>query len=468
MKRIISFAAGLGVGLFLLLVPSQIFATCSGISQPLTFGAGGFVQDCVDSGPVSAYAYVSDDASINSSQIEIACNQSGVVLAPQDLACQLSSGIPGDGQVTIQMNWSNLGPIVGCPNQNGQPGVGRNSIVVTDNTGRSAILEVGYNPVIGSYLIETINNGADTDPMSGRPFCNDSATPVFLRDTDLGGGDREVCVSPQVPTIFSDCDAGANGAPGGSGQDTCVAPGDTEAVWEVGNVWWKTGRCNRSQNPNIADGGWNGPITPTAGEACIPYASPLPAVCVAGDPALDGSSCGADADCDGTAGGGVCENMCIFAASDAIIANIPGPPGSCFQGIVCTAGPNAGLPCPGGDADCGASVAGDNVIGWTPVAGGPLAASDRAVARLAELGKNVLKVEFSVSLEQNARSFDILAGGRVINDSPILAESRGTYLASINKAGGKLKGAKEITVRTNLDGGGTLLSDPLSIKHGKK
>jgi hypothetical protein len=96
-----------------------------------------------------------------------------------------------------------------------------------------------------------------------------------------------------------------------------------------------------------------------------------------------------------------------------------------------------------------------------------LAASDRAVARLAELGKNVLRVEFNVSLEQNARSFDILAGGQVINDSPILAENRGTYVASIDKAGGKLKGAKEITVRTNLDGGGAILSDPLSIKKGK-
>jgi hypothetical protein len=177
-----------------------------------------------------------------------------------------------------------------------------------------------------------------------------------------------------------------------------------------------------------------------------------------------GNFCLGDSACNGVAGDGSCvadNNRCITGSCDSdgsactMTSECDGICLSGTTGDVCSV-----------DADCSdkpeSSVIGDGAIRIA----GPAAASDRAVARLAELGKNVLRVEFTVSLEQHAQSFDILAGGRAINDSPILADGSGSYVASIDKAGGKLKGAKEITVRTNLDGGGTLLSAPLAIKKG--
>ena len=58
--------------------------------------------------------------------------------------------------------------------------------------------------------------------------------------------------------------------------------------------------------------------------------------------------------------------------------------------------------------------------------------------------------------------------GRVAAGSPILAEGLGSYDAIINGAGRMLKGAKSVTIRTNLEGTGTLMSDPLSIKRNRK
>jgi hypothetical protein len=465
--RIVRFSALLGAGLLLALAPSQVFATCPGFSQSAFHGFGGNVDNCVDNRPVSAYAYVNAGPGVtspaNSAGIQISCNVANVLLLDQNLLCQAAAGVAGDGKVTINMNWGSPG-VNGCPNTTGTAGQGRNVVVITDNEGKTATLEVGYNTIIAGYVMEAVNNG--TSPPrngAGNAVCSRSGEPTFVADNDLGGGAREVVVGPPatLPVVFSDCDPGADGASGSCAGDTTTPPS------QIANTWSVIAPCSGSPRPDLVGGGWtdHGPF---AIQQAIPYTdADVSPVCVAGDPALVGNACAADSDCNGGTGGGQCDNRCVYAAFNYIVDAVPGPAGSCFMGIVCTAGPNAGLPCPGGDADCGASVPGTSAWGTLQVAGGPLAASDRAVARLAELGKNVLRVEFNVSLEQNARSFDILAGGQVINDSPILAENRGTYVASIDKAGGKLKGAKEITVRTNLDGGGAILSDPLSIKKGK-
>jgi hypothetical protein len=129
-------------------------------------------------------------------------------------------------------------------------------------------------------------------------------------------------------------------------------------------------------------------------------------------------------------------------------------PGTCTDGSV-------GNPC-FSDPECDVLPEG-LVLNSVLAIGGPNAAGDRAIARRAEMGKNTLVVEFSVGLEQDAISYDILAGNRVLNASQIMAENLGTYIVTINNVHGRLKGADSIVVRTNLGGGGSVLSQPLAI-----
>lgn len=93
------------------------------------------------------------------------------------------------------------------------------------------------------------------------------------------------------------------------------------------------------------------------------------------------------------------------------------------------------------------------------------AASDRALEVRAAKAQGKVTVRFRTDSELEAVSFDLVADGRVLTGSTTASRGGNGIGASyeIVVGMGDLKGAKSLAVRTNLRGGGTITSDPVSF-----
>lgn len=236
-------------------------------SQP--FGHAGLlgvgITGCNDSGPVSGFAYAVGTTA-TSGNANIVCEQDGED-ALGATGC-IGAGGPGDGTVLIDGNWGNVG-VTGCPNGAGAEGVGRNVIVVRDNSGANLVLSVGYSVDFGGYLAEFAHR--DTGELSCRNATGGSASrSVDVRGVNKGGDTTTTTVTvdavPVAPTILSDCDpdstAVAFGIPTCTEGSLSVAPG---------RLLSRVGACDGRDLSDLRTSAW----TPFTGSASFPSGSCL-------------------------------------------------------------------------------------------------------------------------------------------------------------------------------------------------
>jgi len=123
-----------------LLIPERAGATCPN-SEPTQNFFGSNFQQCPDASPVYGYLYARGQKTlVNSNGIDVVCESVGGFNG-QGVQCQNEAGSSGDADVTVSFDWGNSGPVLGCPNPSGLPGVGRNVVQLMANDGSTALAE---------------------------------------------------------------------------------------------------------------------------------------------------------------------------------------------------------------------------------------------------------------------------------------------------------------------------------------
>src|SRR5262245_14424189 len=298
----------LGVaGIIVMSMPTKVHAFCS-VPQVAAHLGGGKITNCPDSFPVAGFIGVVGAAAANNSigpngAIDVVCEDASVP-SQQGPPCQAESGTPGDGNVTIQFDWSNQPLPTGCPNPNGLPGVGRNFFQVVCNNGAGAIITVAYDLSSAGYPVDF---GQPFDPAFGT--FDLPATPanngLKLASFNRSLGQDTACIDQTVsaPLVYSDCDPGsaatAFGVPCGDSTPTTPTAG--------ANLYTQTGP--KGQKPtDLRPSAWTLAATTPAGTArCVNFPTPTAGICtrVGSTVALGGSDTGAIAGwvevCDPTA-----------------------------------------------------------------------------------------------------------------------------------------------------------------------
>lgn len=405
-SKILTLAA---VAMAVVALPSAVYATCPGISQPLQHGLGQFFASCPDNAPVDGYAYVlGQEATLNSTatspqagadqKIDFVCEAVGA-LTEQSIDCLPEAGVAGDGNVTVQFDWGgiNLTNGTACPNAGGVPGIGRNVIQVVANDGSSVIATVGFSVDFGYYLVEAAHPGD-----GGLPLACSQNNGLSLVSNTAGLQANTVCLQQTNPPIASDCDAGTAGAILG----TCTGGTGTPTVATPGNLYTRSGDCNAT--PDLRRASWQpAPSTPgPGGSKCVSVTVP---------PAIPAGQCA-------FVGGSTLFNDGATAASES-----------------------------------GA------LTGWLRISGNA-AASDKVAIKKAELLQGKLRVDFGTENEAAIVGFNVYAGSSKLNSGLIQAKGIGSNDYSFEVGRGALKNERSITIEAVKNDGTTVRSGSVSVK----
>jgi len=253
---------------------------------------GGIITGCDDSGQVAGFVYALGFAATATPNI----STTNVVAAPltADFVCEadgepsqgsgtcLGVGLHGDGNISIDGNWANQfnNPppgAAGCPNPSGLQGVGRNIMIIRDNSGGGVVLSVGYSQDFGGYAAEFADK---TDPTGNgiNPSCKAADGSVGSKILSLSVGSKtsdavnttasfnatpNASLTGPTGAIESDCDANsvgfacANSVPPGCTATCVTATGAPEThTFGPGPIYTKAGDC-KGQGMNMAvSSGW--------------------------------------------------------------------------------------------------------------------------------------------------------------------------------------------------------------------
>jgi putative metal-binding protein len=154
---------------------------------------------CDDTRPPAAYAYQqSDPAGVNTGFVKITCEGMG------DL-CIGQSGIPGDGRLTIETDWSLQG-IAGCP----VPASGPERVMIVVTSPRQS----GSNGLIASLSGADPNFGYAVEAAHPIDETVTQIVPVACGPTLqlIATAGKQVLVRASLPPVYTDCDPGSVGS----------------------------------------------------------------------------------------------------------------------------------------------------------------------------------------------------------------------------------------------------------------
>ncbi|HYV86681.1 MAG TPA: hypothetical protein VFB49_12270 [Patescibacteria group bacterium] len=266
----------LGVAAIVVLsIPTQIFALCSGISEPAQ-NFGGKIANCPDARPVAGFVgAIGQTATVNSAGIDVIC-EDGSAVNQQSVLCQGEAGVPGDGFVTFSFDWGNLPPANGCPNQAQVPNVGRNIFGIVCNNGAGALMTVAFDIGSGGYVLDFAH---PYDPGTGfydvvlSPNQNGLKLATFSR---TGGSDTACIDQTTAPVkLYSDCDPGSLANAFGV---TC--PDTTPAVAAGANLFTFSGPATGGPQ-DLRTSAWQTAATTAGpgGSKCVNYPTPGAGLC---------------------------------------------------------------------------------------------------------------------------------------------------------------------------------------------
>jgi hypothetical protein len=407
--------------------PRTSYAAC-GVSVPLSNLIGSSITGCPDGSPVSAYAYQIDDRLTNSGIIDIACEGLNAAVGCQQVLPVPNA--PGDGNVTIETDWS-------TPGYNGCIAGHRVVIVVQCNDGSGVKLSLSGADGGFGYEVEL---AFPYDPDSGAVFPLDlklpggaprfkNGRPEILGLTRAGGND---IYNVHVPAgdIQSDCTPGTLGeaVDAAFGSLNCAAFVPTLAP---GKVYKSTQPC-----PSTCQSG------PNAGQACSSSATCGGAPCVIGRPTTAGLV-------------GWTEDTAPLDGSGNKSITMPTPPtGQCnFLGTTSNI----------------SGVDSGNIDGYVAAAPAGAASPVAEAVRAAKAG-NSITVSFSTSSELGLAGFNILTGSKgkgelKLNAALVAARGIGGAGASytLSFPMSEFKGGRNIIVESVLTNGTTLRAPQINF-----
>lgn len=124
---------------------------------------GSYFEHCPDSLPSLSYLFLlSDPAGVNTGALDAVCRDAASETS-QFIPCQPEAGVPGDGRVTIQMDWGGVGTqITGCPHpERAINGAARLHVHTVSENGQSILTSVSYQFDMATYVIEGPNPTRD-------------------------------------------------------------------------------------------------------------------------------------------------------------------------------------------------------------------------------------------------------------------------------------------------------------------
>jgi hypothetical protein len=311
---LLSFLAG-----SFLLTTHATAQSCTILSQPFAHALGGVFNDCDDRIPVAGFAYALG-RSATSGTTNIVCEADGEETQGGTCSFPPGGGARGDGIIFINGNWSGPG-VTGCPNPTGVRGVGRNVIIVRDNSGGGLVVTVGYEEGFGGYIVEFAQEydpQGNVAPLDCRSADRSAPASECAKILTLNKSGDQVTTTATIeaqallPRVFSDCD------PDSIGMTIPDSPSCTEGAGTVffgrGTVHSRVGMCDGSDQ-DLRRSSWTAETTDANGVAsftrsfpsdrCLFVGTGLFAITdgaegagIACAVAIDGSPC-ADADGDG-------------------------------------------------------------------------------------------------------------------------------------------------------------------------
>lgn len=279
MKRIIRLSLMGAAALAIVMASSpHVYATCgAGVSNPMTTAEGGFITNCPDLNPVFAYAYdLSAPAASNTGGIDFVCRGDGDTTG-QGAGCAFTpgAGVHGDGLVTVNFDFGNPGPVVGCPNPAGDAGGHPLELIIVANNGAAFAETVHWSGAGPQYIVETPWTFDPSSPFfADSPSCNTS-TLQFVSKASAGGTDT-VCVKPALPQLLTDCDPNSLGAQIGSCALADGTTPDAPPTLSNGNLYSLDGPCG--QNPDVRlSAGWTLRSSSPGPNGSLCFSAPSPA-----------------------------------------------------------------------------------------------------------------------------------------------------------------------------------------------
>jgi len=173
--------------------------------------------------------------------------------------------------VTILFDWQlvNGGPIIGCPDNAGQPQIGRNFIQLVANDGTSLFVTVPWSFDLATFVVDM------AQPDNSHPSPDISCSPA---DSGIRVGSYDgttFCGNVLLPHLHTECDTGTWGATGGGGVFPILCdPGSIPPVAR-GKLYSKTATCGTSPDTTLST--WSAlAVTPDAntGAFCVPIPRP--------------------------------------------------------------------------------------------------------------------------------------------------------------------------------------------------
>lgn len=248
---------------------------CTNPSQIFAHALDGVWTNCDDRGPVAGFAFALTTTLPfpTSGTSNIVCEFSGEEVQGGASGCA-NAGTNGDGIININGNWSTAG-VTGCPNPAGSAGVGRNVVLVRDNSGGGRIVTVGYEAGgFAGYVMEAADkaNGSPSSCMT--PTLHSGAECVQIISANRTGDNvttnATVLAKAVLPPIQSDCDADSQGP----GLGTCTEGIGTQ-FFNAGQVYSRIGACNASDlRLDTVGGGWQLHTTSPTGDATVARSFP--------------------------------------------------------------------------------------------------------------------------------------------------------------------------------------------------
>jgi hypothetical protein len=434
------------------------------------------------------------------------CEHDALITCQADAECL-------DGRISFIGNWTS-------PNVNGCPAGGlargRNFYDITDASGNRLWFSVGFDAVFPGYVADNAWPDPNFDPPLPPVACQDPRTGTTIVEVDTTTG--AVKVRCDNPPSFSDCDEGSREG-GQSSLGTCQQA-DVDLIAEVHPIalYSTVADCARNAaglsysvadwdpQPSTPDGAGNLDTVvtiPTDG-SCVYLGCSFGTVVLGdtgscnndpetdclndGNCALlgactsDGSTCGSDADCAGgcshdqstcasdtdCAAAGVCTVVPLACTSDAecdafgIGPCILGPGGTCTDPAPGTCDPGICL---------FPETANEFAIASAAAVPGDTAPAPRARAVSGAFERQNLIVRFITDSELGLAGFEVMRidkrTGRLhkINDGLIApkGQSGGGASYEVFIPRGRLKGSTKIKIKSVLNDGSGILSDPASF-----
>ncbi|HEV8199322.1 MAG TPA: putative metal-binding motif-containing protein [Candidatus Polarisedimenticolia bacterium] len=248
--------------------------TCPG-PQFTAHMLGSWFEHCPDGNATFSYIYLlSNPAGVNTAGLSSVCRDRSA-LTSQGIPCQPEAGVYGDGQVTIEFDWSGVGAFPGCPNPAGFPnGSARLHTHTVAEDGTSVLTSLSYSTDFSSYLVEGAHPYEPTFP----PLACDDPDRRLLRvdSSSSSGGSDSLNLTVLAPRISTDCDPESVGELLG----LCNGASPIAAI-TPGRVYMQRGACLSLPTRDLRTPAWTFLADSDAqGHATVSFPTPAPAECV--------------------------------------------------------------------------------------------------------------------------------------------------------------------------------------------